>query len=162
MPLDKLIRNLSDRVEINELMSRYCRHADELDVENMLQCFTDDCNVSYVPPEAAEPARSKAELRGFLNKYFPNTISSSHYITNVELVFVDESTVLAHTYMYSWQRFKGYPSMADCHRFGRYEFRIKRSAEGWRFTHLRLMSMGEYGGDRIGEQFKRPWPPVFS
>ena len=127
----------------------------------MAACFTDDCIVAYVPASMAAPARSKKELLGFLHEYFPSSVSSTHYITNVELLFDSSEQVTAHTYMYSWQRFKGYPAAADCHRYGRYEFRVVRTQEGWRFSRLTLLSAGEYGGARIGEQFNRPWPPKF-
>jgi hypothetical protein len=161
MNVEQAILRLQHRVEIGELLARYCRHADLLDAEGMAACFTDDCIVAYVPAAVAAPARSKQELLGFLHTYFPNSVSSSHYITNVELLFDKADQVTAHTYMYSWQRFKGYPAAADCHRYGRYEFRIVLTAEGWRISRLALLSAGEYGGARIGEQFGRPWPPRF-
>jgi SnoaL-like domain len=161
MNFEQSIRRLQDRVDIEELMARYCRYADLLDAEGMAACFTEDCIVAFVPASAADPARSKKELLGFLNDYFPNSVSSTHYITNVELLFEQPDQVTAHTYMYSWQRFKGYPATADCHRYGRYEFRLVRTAAGWLFSRLNLLSAGEYGGARIGEQFNRPWPPRF-
>ena len=161
MSLEQTVRRLQDRADIQELTARYCRHADQLDAEGMAACFTDDCIVAYVPASIAPPARSKKELLGFLHDYFPNSVSSTHYISNIELLFDSPDVVTAHTYMYSWQRFKTYPAAADCHRYGRYEFRVVRTPEGWRFSRLNLLSMGEYGGARIGEQFNRPWPPRF-
>ncbi len=161
MNIEQAIRRLQDRVDIEELMARYCRYADQLDAEGMAACFTEECVVAYVPASMAAPARSKQELLGFLHEYFPNSVSSTHYITNIELLFDSTDQVTAHTYMYSWQRFKGYPATADCHRYGRYEFRLVRTKEGWRFSRLVLLSAGEYGGARIGEQFGRAWPPRF-
>jgi hypothetical protein len=161
MSLEQTVRRLQDRADIQELMARYCRHADQLDPEGMAACFVDDCIVAYVPASIAAPARSKKELLGFLHDYFPNSVSSTHYISNVEPLFDSPDVATAHTYMYSWQRFKSFPAAADCHRYGRYEFRVLRTADGWRFSRLNLLSMGEYGGSRIGEQFNRPWPPRF-
>jgi len=158
---EEIVQRLQDRVEIGELMHRYCRHADQLNAEGMAAFFTDDCIVAYVPASMAPPMRGKQELLGFLREYFPDSISSSHYITNVELLFDSPDVVTAHTYMYSWQRFKNYPAAADCHRYGRYEFRVVRTADGWRISRLNLISVGEYGGARIAEQFNRPWPPHF-
>jgi hypothetical protein len=162
MNLEQKLQRLGDRLDIQELMARYCRHADLLDADGMAACFTDDCVVAYVPASMAAPARSKKELLGFLRQYFPNSVSSTHYITNIELIFDTSDTVTAHTYMYSWQRFVGYPAAADCHRYGRYEFQVVRSPQGWLFSRLNLLSAGEYGGTRIAEQFNRPWPPRFS
>jgi hypothetical protein len=65
------------------------------------------------------------------------------------------------TRMYSWQRFTGHPMTADCHRWGRYENRFLRTPDGWRIARLKLISAGEYGGARIGEQLGRPFPPTF-
>jgi len=155
------LQRLTDRFDIHELLARYCRYADQLDAEGMAACFTDDCIVAYVPASMAPPARSKNELLRFLHEYFPSSVSSAHYITNVELLFDTSDRVTAHTYMYSWQRFKGFPAAADCHRYGRYEFLVVRTEAGWRFSRLNLLSAGEYGGARIGEQFNRPWPPRF-
>lgn len=161
MNLEQALRRLQDRVEIEELLARYCRCADLFDPEGMAACFTQNCRVAYVPSSVAAPARSRQELLGFLCDYFPNSLSSAHYITNVELLFDEPGQVTAHTYMYSWQRFKGYPDTADCHRYGRYEFRLEHTPDAWRICRLNLVSMGEYGGERIAEQFNRPWPPRF-
>ena len=162
MNFEQKVQRLTDRLDIQELMARYCRHADLLDADGMADCFTDDCVVAYVPASMAAPARSKKELLGFLRAYFPSSVSSTHYITNVELIFETSDTVSAHTYMYSWQRFIGYPAAADCHRYGRYEFQLVRSPHGWLFSKLTLLSAGEYGGTRIAEQFNRAWPPRFN
>jgi hypothetical protein len=159
--IEQAVQKLLDREEINELLARYCRKADLLDSDGMAACFVDDCVVAYVPASMAAPARSRTELLGFLREYFPNSVSSSHYVTNVELVFDGPDQATGAAYMYSWQRFKGFPAAADCHRFGRYEFRFVRTSEGWRFSRLTLVSAGEYGGSRLGEQFGRPWPPRF-
>jgi len=88
-------------------------------------------------------------------------MSSSHHITNVELLFDDPDKVTGHAYMYSWERFKSAPTTADCHRWGRYEFRVVRTKQGWRILRLALFSARELGGARIAEQFGRSWPPRF-
>jgi ketosteroid isomerase-like protein len=159
--LESQVQRLQDRMDIQELLHAYCRHADQLNTEGMAGFFTDDCVAAYVPPGMAPAFRSKKQLVDFLNTYFLNTISSSHHISNVELLFDSPDIAKAHTYMYSWQRFKGFPAAADCHRWGRYEIRLQRTAGGWKMTHMILISAGEYGGARIGEQFGRPWPPRF-
>jgi hypothetical protein len=79
MDLEQSVRRLQDRVEIGELLARYCRHADQLDAEGMADCFTPDCIVAYVTADIAAPARGKQQLLGFLRDYFPNSVSSAHY-----------------------------------------------------------------------------------
>ena len=162
MSFEATVKRLQDRVDIEEALYGYCRHADLLDAEGMAAYFTDDCVVAYVLPQTLPPFQGKGELLRFLREYFPNTVSSSHHVANVELLFDGADRVTAHTYMYSWQRFKGFPAAADCHRWGRYEIRLVRTASGWRISRMQLLSAGEYGGSRIGEQFGRPWPPSFA
>jgi len=157
--LENQIRRLTDRTDILEALYTYTRHADRLDWDGMVSMFTDDCIVSYVEGEPLMAGRAK--LHEMLSTYLPNTVSSIHYLSNTQILFDSDDAVTVHTYMYSWQRYKPYPVMADCHRWGQYEIRMVRTPEGWRFTHMRLLSHGEYGGARTAEQMNQPWPPVF-
>jgi ketosteroid isomerase-like protein len=161
MSLEQTIQRLQDRVDIQEMMFAYCRHADQLDIDGMVAQFTEDCVVTYVPKEVP-PFRGKDALRGFLSEYFPHSVSSSHYMTNVEMRFDSADAATVFCYMYSWQRFKTHPAAADCHRFGRYEIRAVRAAGAWRMSHMTLLTAGEYGGTRLCEQFDRPFPPAFA
>ena len=161
MSLERTVRRLQDRVEIEELMYNYCRHADLLDGAGMAALFVEDCVADFLNADAAAVLYGRGALLEFLNMALGNTVSGSHHIANVELVFESDDAVIAHMYMYSWQRFIGFPTTADCHRWGRYENRYVRTKDGWRFSHLRLFSAGEYGGARIGEQLGRPFPPSF-
>ncbi len=159
MSLEQQVRRLTDRTDILEMLYTYTRHADRLDWDGMVSLFSEDCTVSYVEGEL--PMVGRATLREMLSTYLPNSVSSIHYLSNSQVRFESDDAVAVHTYMYSWQRFKTYPVAADCHRYGQYEMRLIRTPEGWRFTHMRLLSHGEYGGARIAEQMDRPWPPVF-
>ena len=159
--LEETIRKLQDRVDIEETFHAYCRHADNADIENMTALFVDDCAVSYVQGGEDTVYRGRATLHAFLSSFQGAVISGSHHISNLELIFDTPDVVRMHAYMYSWQRFKDFPVVADCHRWGRYENRMVRIGGQWRFSHMRLLSAGEYGGARIGEHFNRPFPPEF-
>lgn len=161
MSFEDTVRELKDRTDILETKYAYCRHADNLDVEGMAAQFTDDCVVNYVASDDSLAMRGKDALRRMLTAYFETSVSSAHYITNAEIRFDGADRATMHCYMYSWQRFKDHPVTADCHRWGRYETLFVRARVGWRMSQLRLLSMGEYGGARIGEQFARPFPPRF-
>jgi uncharacterized protein (TIGR02246 family) len=158
MSLEQQIRRLADRTDILETLYTYTRYADRLDPDAMVTLFTEDCIVSYIQ---GQPMHGRRALHEMLSTYLPNSTSSIHYLSNTQVLFEGDDAAIVHTYMYSWQRFKTYPVTADCHRYGRYEIRIIRTAEGWRFTDMRLLSHGEYGGSRICEQLDRPWPPIF-
>jgi ketosteroid isomerase-like protein len=159
--LEAIVQELKDRTDILETMYAYCRAADNLNADGMVALFTDDCVVNYVVTDEALAMRGKQALRNMLVEYFASSTSSSHHIANAELIFETPDRVTMHAYMYSWQRFKGHPAAADCHRWGRYENQFVRTDAGWRLRRVRLVSAGEYGGARIGEQFSRAFPPRF-
>ncbi|MBI1181090.1 MAG: hypothetical protein GC201_11065, partial [Alphaproteobacteria bacterium] len=143
-------------------MYRYTRYADCFDAAAMAALFTEDCVCDFFAGrEPDKVTRDRQGLHDFLAEAMSQSVSSNHYISNVEIVFESADAAMFYAYMYSWQRFTGYPQMADCHRYGRYEMRAVRAGDGWRFSDLVLLSAGEYGGARIAEQIGRPWPPVF-
>lgn len=152
------IAELFDRQDILELLYRYCSAADRNEPPGMLEAFVDDCIVSYVPD--AEPMRGKQALSDMLFAFLGAVISGSHYIANPVFEFLGADEALLGCYMYSWQRFTGYPQVEDVHRYGRYEIRFLRTGDGWKITHLRLLSAGEFGGDRIAEQMGRRCTPI--
>lgn len=159
--LEATVRELKDRVDILETMHAYCRHADNLDGDRMSALFVEDCIANFIPGGEETMLRGRRALNDFLNMALGGTVSGSHHIANEELIFQTPDRVILHCYMYSWQRFTGFPVTADCHRWGRYENRFVRTADGWRMDRLKLISAGEYGGARIGEQLGRPFPPKF-
>ncbi|WP_156467122.1 MULTISPECIES: nuclear transport factor 2 family protein [unclassified Phenylobacterium] len=159
--LEAIVRELKDRVDILETMHAYCRHADNLDGDGMSALFVEDCVANFIPGGEETMLRGRRALNDFLNMALGGTVSGSHHIANEELIFQTPDQVILHCYMYSWQRFTGFPVTADCHRWGRYENRFVRTADGWRMDRLKLISAGEYGGARIGEQLGRPFPPKF-
>jgi hypothetical protein len=161
MSVEAIVRQLKDRVDILETMHAYCRHADNLDGDAMSALFTEDCSAAFLPTGPYAMLSGRKALNEFLNGALAVTVSGSHHIANEELIFETSDQVILHCYMYSWQRFTGFPVTADCHRWGRYENRFVRTAEGWRMDRLTLVSAGEYGGARIGEQLGRPFPPKF-
>lgn len=158
--LEQSIRRLQDRVDILETMYAYCRHADQLDGKAMAAYFTDDCIAQFIPGDEWI-LRGRPALEKFLCGALAVTVSGSHHIANPELTYETPDRVVLDCYMYSWQRFTGFPTTADCHRWGRYENRFVRTSQGWRMDRLRLVSAGEYGGARIGEQLGRPFPSTF-
>jgi hypothetical protein len=158
---ETIVRELKDRVDILEAMYAYCRHADQLNGDAMADLFVEDSVSNFFAGRPENDLRGSRALRAFLNGALGVTASGSHHIANAELIFETPDRVTMHCYMYSWQRFQGHPSTADCHRWGRYENQFVRTDDGWRISRLRLISAGEYGGARIGEQLGRPFPPTF-
>ncbi len=77
------LQEVSDRIEIQDLLVRYAKAIDEKDWDLLDQCFTPDAEVDYV--SSGGIAGSYAEAREWLGKAlapFPMTV---HYITNSEV-----------------------------------------------------------------------------
>ena len=156
---ERNIDELFDRMEILEAMYRYCSAADRNEPEGMIEIFVPDAVIDYIPDQPS--IHGTAALSEMLHAFLGNVVSGSHYITNPLFNFKSPDEALLGCYMYSWQRFKGYPGEADVHRWGRYELRWVRTDDGWKINYLRLLSAGEYGGTRIAEQIGRtPVPTI--
>src|SRR5687767_2422216 len=111
--LEAAVRRLQDRVAILETLYGYCRHADQLDAESMAALFTEDCVAAF--HDDGPTLRSRPELQARLAERLAVTRSGSHHISNAELIFDGPDRVTAHAYMYSWQRFEGWPGISDVH-----------------------------------------------
>jgi hypothetical protein len=158
--IEQRINRTEDRTAIIEALYDYCRNADLLNPDGMMAHFTEDCQVTYLV--GAAPISGKATVLGMLREFLPTTASSQHMITNHQVVFASDHEAVLHACLLSWQRFKAYPQRSDTNRFGRYEARLVRTHDGWRFTHLVLIVAGESGETRYAEHFGRPFPARFN
>jgi hypothetical protein len=165
MPTDedvqRELRELRDRQEIKSLKYAYCRYADAIDVAGMLSAFTDDCIINF-RADRSDERRGREALKEFFVAAQSVVVSSSHHLSNMDIVFLGPDQAAMQSYLYSWQRFVGYPEVKDRHRWVRYEDEFVRTDEGWRQSALLYLVAGELdGGDnpRIGELVGRPvWP----
>jgi ketosteroid isomerase-like protein len=158
---EELVRELVDRQEIKSLKFAYCRYADAIDINGMLSVFTDDCLINF-RADRSDQRQGKSALREFFEAAQSVVVASSHHLSNMDIVFLGPDTAAMQSYLYSWQRFAGYPDVQDRHRWVRYEDTLVRTADGWRQSSLLYLVAGELdGGDtpRIGELVGRPvWP----
>ena len=125
----------------------------------MLSVFTADC-VAVYRPEDDDECRGIESLREFYAKAQAVVTSSSHHLSNIEIVFQTPDRAAMYSYLYSWQRFTGYPTTKDRHRWARYEDIFVRTPEGWRQSELRYLVAGELSSDstlRSGEVMRAPF-----
>jgi hypothetical protein len=156
MTVDEIV----DRTEIMDLMIRYCRAADLGDAAGMAAVFADPCEVRLFADQG-QVFRSPTAYREALAPLLGKVQAGSHYVGNAEYWFDGDGSAVVHCYMYSWQRFVPDMALPDRHRMGRYELLVTRQECGWRIVSLRLIVVGEDGGNRLCEHVDRPWPPVF-
>jgi ketosteroid isomerase-like protein len=158
---EKFLQELKDRQEITALKYAYCRFADAIDVAGMLRAFTDDCVINF-RADRSDERRGPEALEEFFTAAQSVVISSSHHLSNMDIVFLDPDRAAMQSYLYSWQRFVGYPEVKDRHRWVRYEDEFVRTEAGWRQSALLYLVAGELDGGetpRIGELVGRPvWP----
>jgi hypothetical protein len=64
---------------------------------------------NFIPGGEETMLRGRRALNDFLNMALGGTVSGSHHIANEELIFQTPDQVILHCYMYSWQRFTGFP-----------------------------------------------------
>lgn len=160
MSLEETVRQLQDQVDIQDLVFHYCRCADNLDGKAIASLFTEDGEADFTNGQLPV-ARGHEGLMRFFAAALADVASSSHHISNIELLFESRDTVIAQTYMYAWQRFNDHPERPDAHLWGRYELRLVRTPQGWRYSKLRLIFAGHSSAARIREHLGRPWPPSF-
>lgn len=156
-----IVRELADREAIRSLKFFYARCADAVDVDGMLSVFTDDCVVNF-RADRSDERRGREAARDFFATAQSVVVSSSHHLSNMDIVFHGLDRAAMHSVLYSWQRFTGYPDVADRHRWARYEDVFVRTADGWRQSELLCLVAGEIGGPtepRLGEVLAAPtWP----
>jgi ketosteroid isomerase-like protein len=155
---DDALRELVDREQIRALKYAYCRYADALDIAGMVSGFTEDCRINFVP-DGSQERRGRDEVEAFYAKAQSVVSSSSHHLSNMDVVFLGPDRAAMHSYLYSWQRFVGYPEVKDRHRWARYEDVFVRTPNGWRQSELLYLVAGELAsGDhlRFREVVDRP------
>jgi ketosteroid isomerase-like protein len=155
---DDLLRELGDRQQIKALKYAYCRFADSLDIPGMVSVFTDDCVINF-RVDRSDERRGTKEAESFFRSAQSVVCSSSHHLSNMDIVFQSPDRAAMYSYLYSWQRFDGYPQVKDRHRWARYEDVFVRTADGWRQSELLYVVAGELSGEpslRVGEVIARP------
>ena len=131
-PRDLPIRELSDRLAINDLFIRYTRAIDTKDWSLLDTCFTPDADVDYTATGGI--AGKYPEVRAWLAKAlapFPITV---HYITN-SIVKIDGDRATARTLVYN-PMFFGNPdgSLHDFTVGATYVDELVWTADGWRIA----------------------------
>jgi hypothetical protein len=129
------LQQISDRIEINDLLIRYTRAIDQKDWELLDTVFTPDAEVDYVASGGIRG--SYPEVRAWLAKVlglFPVTV---HYVTNSE-VALQGDRASARTAVYN-PMFLGKPD-GTLHHFAvgaYYVDELVRTETGWRIAKRR-------------------------
>jgi hypothetical protein len=154
------IQRLEDIFKIRECLYHYVKYCDQLDPIGMGSCFTQTARLSWGPafPGVFE---GKEAINKHLHEIIASftTKSQSHLTFNQQVLFETNDSAIVHSYMHAWKTYSD--DTKDYYCFGRYELAVIRDTDGeWRIDSMMFLQAGEIEGDRLGEYFERPWPPV--
>ena len=127
------LQRVSDELEIDRLLSRYCRAVDAKDWQLYRSLFADGARVDY--SAAGLVTGTCDEAVAYLGRHQGSISTGMHYVTNVETRFDgDGAAVVA-----MWFNAVRLPGASDVSFFGgRWHDDLVRTPSGWRITNLRL------------------------
>ncbi len=124
-------QELSDRLEINELLSRYARAGDRKDWDLYRQVFTADAAIDYTSAGGidGDTETQVAWLAEALGQ-FPAT---QHMVANVIIEFTDDDRATVEAMFHNPMVM---PDKSAWVTGGWYHHEVRRTAEGWRSVKL--------------------------
>lgn len=140
------IRELLDRVEIDELHGRYMFALDWFDADTVASTFTEDGVLHWAGGivEGREAIRTKIrEMRSYFGRFEEadapmRPARLRHFVTNKLITFDgDRARTLAFWFELNNDNRLRWPYLGA---YGHYEDEVLRTAEGWRFTRRTIFN----------------------
>jgi 3-phenylpropionate/cinnamic acid dioxygenase small subunit len=129
------LQDISDRIEINDLLIRYTKAIDQKDWKLLDSVFTPDAEVDYVSSGGIKG--SYPEARAWLEKalaIFPITV---HFVTNSEVTLAGDRAA-ARTAVYNPMFFRNPDGTLHHFAVGAYYVdELVRTKQGWRIAKRR-------------------------
>ncbi len=143
------VQEISDRIEINDLLIDYCSAVDSKDIEAFDRIFTADALIDYT--ELGGIRGNLGEIKDYLKKVLPFFKAAQHMIANSR-VWLDGDTARARTMLHNPMEI---PLKDGTHQVAFYGLwyndRLVRTADGWRICER----IEEYGYDfNVPHEFK--------
>jgi len=124
------LQTLGDRLEINDLLTRYAHSVDSKDWALYRSVFTDDAFIDY--ESAGGIKGDREEVANWLEKTMAGFPMTQHLISNIDVkIDGDQATVRAMFY-----NPMGMPSGKTFWCGGFYNHSLVRTAEGWKSQRL--------------------------
>ena len=126
------LQDMSDRLEITDLLARYAYAIDQQDFDALDQVFTPDAIVDYTAFGA--PRGTVEETKAFLRKVLPGHVSYAHLL-GVPRIDIDGDTAIARTACHNPMVFRDQAGKEQIYTCGLwYDDRLVRTEHGWRIT----------------------------
>jgi ketosteroid isomerase-like protein len=128
------LQTISDRIEIDDLITRYTRSVDTLDWDRFTTVFTEDATIDYTASGGERGTRD--EIRDWLARTLPMFSNMQHYIAQKE-VTLDGDTAEVRVYLMNPMQI----TQADGSKWqmdvgGYYLHKLVRTSDGWRSREL--------------------------
>lgn len=126
------IAYLLDRLEIQDLLTRYCKAIDTKDWDLLDTCFVPDAHVDYT--SSGGVAGAYPEVRTWLGQVLPNFPMSQHTIGNFD-VAIDGDRATSKVHFYNpMGRPKADGTLSLFWIGGFYVDELVRTSDGWRIA----------------------------
>lgn len=130
--MDATLQRISDRIEIDDLLTRYATAVDTKDWDLYASCFTPDAFIDYTG--AGGIKGRLPEVKQWLAEVMPAFPMTQHLVTN-RAVVIDGDTATSRSYLFNPM------GLADAEHGltlflegGYYNDKLVRTAAGWRIA----------------------------
>ena len=132
-------QELSDRQDISDVLSAYCRAIDDNRPDDVIELFTDECHYDY-------GGQGTFNTKEYAYKFFRSGTDkiykrSAHYVSNLEVSFTGQNTALSITYLAAWHEF--HEDIDNALTYGRYVDTLVRTDAGWKINSRRVGLLGQ-------------------
>lgn len=128
MPLS--LQEISDRIEINDLLIDYCEAVDSDDIDAFDQIFTPDAEIDY--SAFGFPRANLQDTKNFLKQTLPTVTNKQHMIANSR-VTIDGDTARVKTLCFNPMALPQEGKEPKLTHFGLwYLDKLVRTDQGWR------------------------------
>ena len=128
------LQQLSDRLEIQDLLARYARAVDTKDWDLWRSLFTDDAQMDY--RSAGGPQGPRDEIATWLEEALATFPMTQHLLTNIEVTFSDDGdSASVHALFFNPMMMPGQTEPWSCG--GTYDHEVVRTDDGWKSKNLK-------------------------
>jgi 3-phenylpropionate/cinnamic acid dioxygenase small subunit len=141
-----MLQELADRAAIVDAVIAYATAVDTRDWERLGSLFTDDACWEYSGSgeRISEPTAIVARISTSMERF-----DATHHLTGNHVAAVHDDHA-EHTCYYQAQHVRlGLPDGEKFLGAGRYDDRLRRTPDGWRFTHRRITSVWSDGNPAV-------------
>lgn len=124
---------VADRLEIDDLLTRYATAIDTHEWDLLDTVFTPDAHIDYT--SSGGTSGTFPDVKAWLAQILPAFVGHQHFVTNVTVTFDEtRSTATSRAYFYNPMGVRQGESTPMFYVGGYYRDRLVRTPEGWRIS----------------------------